>query len=38
MVEIKRYDFILQFVWQPTTPGSTLPPVAPPAGGEAVPQ
>ena len=38
MVEIKRYDFILQFTWQPTTPGSTLPPVAPPAGGEAVPQ
>ena len=38
LVEIKRYDFILQFTWQPTTPGSTLPPVAPPAGGDALPQ
>ncbi|MFM7183497.1 MAG: type IV pilus assembly protein PilM [Planctomycetota bacterium] len=28
-VRLKRYDFILQFVWQPTTPGSVLPkPVA----------
>jgi len=24
-VRLKRYDFILQFVWQPTTPGSVLP-------------
>lgn len=33
-VELKRYDFILQFGWQPTTPGSKLPPPPPPAGME----
>ncbi|MFM7205660.1 MAG: type IV pilus assembly protein PilM [Planctomycetaceae bacterium] len=26
--DLKRYDFNLQFSWQPTTPGSTLPPPA----------
>lgn len=31
VVKLKRYDFVLQFSWQPTTPGSKLPkPVAPP--------
>lgn len=25
-VDLKRYDFILQFSWRPTTPGSKLPP------------
>jgi len=29
--DVKRYDFTLQFVWQPTTPGSTLPPPPAPA-------
>ncbi len=28
-IELKRYDFILQFVWQPTVPGSKMPPPAP---------
>jgi len=36
-VELKRYDFILQFSWQPITPGSKLPP-PPPAAGEAAVQ
>jgi type IV pilus assembly protein PilM len=34
-VDLKRYDFILQFTWQPTTPGSKLPPPPQPAAGEA---
>jgi len=25
VTKVKRYDFVLQFVWQPATPGSTLP-------------
>jgi len=37
-IDLKRYDFILQFIWQPTTPGSKLPPPLPPAGGEAAVQ
>ena len=37
-IDLKRYDFILQFIWQPTTPGSKLPPPPPPAGGEAAVQ
>ena len=28
-IELKRYDFILQFVWQPTVPGSKTPPPPP---------
>ncbi|MGI9177524.1 MAG: hypothetical protein ACR2IT_06675, partial [Pirellulales bacterium] len=28
LIDLKRYDFILQFVWKPTTPGSKLPPPA----------
>lgn len=35
-VDLKRYDFILQFSWRPTTPGSKLPP--PTAGMETVAQ
>ncbi|MCE9630727.1 MAG: type IV pilus assembly protein PilM [Planctomycetia bacterium] len=35
-IELKRYDFILQFVWQPTVPGSKAPP-PPPAAESAVP-
>jgi type IV pilus assembly protein PilM len=32
VVKLKRYDFVLQFTWQPATPGSKLPkPVAAPA-------
>ncbi len=31
MLELKRYDFTLQFAWQPTTPGGPQPPAAPPA-------
>ncbi|MFM7243432.1 MAG: type IV pilus assembly protein PilM [Planctomycetaceae bacterium] len=32
VIKLKRYDFVLQFVWQPATPGSKLPkPVAAPA-------
>lgn len=37
-VELKRYDFILQFSWQPTTPGSKLPPPPPPAAADAAVQ
>jgi len=37
-VDLKRYDFILQFTWQPTTPGSKLPPPPQPAAGETVVQ
>ena len=33
--DVKRYDFTLQFVWQPTTPGSALPP--PPAASAPAP-
>ena len=36
-VDLKRYDFILQFSWRPTTPGSKLPP-PPTAGMEPVAQ
>lgn len=35
-VRLKRYDFVLQFVWQPTTPGSTLPKPAPAAASDAL--
>jgi len=35
-VELKRYDFMLQFSWQPTTPGSKLPPPQPAAAEAAV--
>jgi hypothetical protein len=35
--EVKRYDFVLQFVWQPTTPGSTLPPPQATAGAAGTP-
>jgi type IV pilus assembly protein PilM len=31
VTRLKRYDFVLQFVWQPTTPGSRLPKPAAPA-------
>jgi len=37
-VDLKRYDFILQFSWRPTTPGSKLPPPPPTAGMEPVAQ
>jgi type IV pilus assembly protein PilM len=37
-IDLKRYDFILQFTWQPTTPGSKLPPPPQPAAGETVVQ
>ena len=37
-VDLKRYDFILQFSWRPTTPGSKLPPPPPTAGMETVAQ
>lgn len=36
--ELKRYEFILQFTWQPTTPGSKLPPPPTPADAGAVAQ
>jgi type IV pilus assembly protein PilM len=32
MIDAKRYDFVLQFSWQPTGPGSS--PLAPPAAAE----
>jgi hypothetical protein len=28
-IELKRYDFTLQFAWQPTTPGIPKPPPPP---------
>jgi len=31
MIDLKRYDFILQFCWQPTVPGSPKPPPRPTA-------
>ncbi len=32
VIKLKRYDFVLQFIWQPATPGSKLPkPAAAPA-------
>ena len=37
-VDLKRYDFILQFSWRPTTPGSKLPPPPTTAGMEPVAQ
>ena len=37
-VDLKRYDFILQFSWRPTTPGSKLPPPPLTAGMEPVAQ
>ena len=37
-VDLKRYDFILQFSWRPTTPGSKLPPPPMTAGMEPVAQ
>ena len=36
-IDLKRYDFILQFVWQPKTPGSKLPPPPPATGQVALP-
>ena len=30
-IELKQYRFMLQFVWQPTVPGGTPRPAAPPA-------
>jgi hypothetical protein len=36
--DLKRYEFILQFTWQPTTPGSKLPPPPTPADAGAVAQ
>ncbi|MCX7416478.1 MAG: type IV pilus assembly protein PilM [Planctomycetia bacterium] len=35
MIDLKRYDFILQFCWQPTVPGSPKPP--PPPAASALP-
>ena len=29
LISLKRYDFILQFAWQPTTPGSKASPPKP---------
>jgi len=34
-IDLKRYDFILQFCWQPTVPGSPKPP--PPPAASALP-
>jgi len=36
-LDLKRYDFILQFSWQPTVPGSKAPPPAAAAGEPAAP-
>jgi len=34
-IKLKRYNFVLQFSWQPTVPGAVkLPQPSPPAGGE----
>jgi hypothetical protein len=37
MIPLRRYDFVLQFAWQPMTPGGPQPPptapAAPPPGG-----
>jgi type IV pilus assembly protein PilM len=36
-MKLKRYDFILQFAWQPTVPGSKAPPPAAPPADPAAP-
>jgi len=35
MIDVKRYDFVLQFAWQPRVPGTEPPP--PPAAAEPAP-
>ena len=36
-LKLKRYDFVLQFCWQPTTPGALKPPPPPAVFGEEAP-
>jgi len=36
-LKLKRYDFVLQFCWQPTTPGALKPPQPPAVFGEEAP-
>lgn len=36
-LQLKRYDFVLQFCWQPTTPGALKPPPPPAVFGEEAP-